>query len=185
MSITFLLGGARSGKSALAVEIGRRHDGPWCSSLRARPLDEDLAPRIARHRRDRPDWPTIEEPLELGRRAGKVDADALVDRRLPHALGQQPDAAAATASRRSTDAAAALLMRYWHRRGPAVVVSNEVGFGVHPESELGLRYRDLLGRVNQIVAAAADTTLLHRRRTSGAARRPVDGARVSRRRVVR
>jgi adenosyl cobinamide kinase/adenosyl cobinamide phosphate guanylyltransferase len=39
-------------------------------------------------------------------------------------------------------------------------VSNEVGSGVHPEGELGRRYRDLLGRVNQIVAAGADTTLL-------------------------
>jgi adenosyl cobinamide kinase/adenosyl cobinamide phosphate guanylyltransferase len=46
------------------------------------------------------------------------------------------------------------------RPGPAVVVSNEVGSGVHPEGELGRRYRDLLGRVNQIVAVAADSTLL-------------------------
>ena len=60
-----------------------------------------------------------------------------------------------------TDAAAALRRcAPATARGPAVVVSNEVGSGVHPEGELGRRYRDLLGRVNQIVAAGADTTLL-------------------------
>ena len=46
------------------------------------------------------------------------------------------------------------------RAGPTVVVSNEVGMGVHPETALGMRYRDLLGRVNQHWAAAADTSLL-------------------------
>ncbi|MEM1332991.1 MAG: bifunctional adenosylcobinamide kinase/adenosylcobinamide-phosphate guanylyltransferase, partial [Actinomycetota bacterium] len=47
------------------------------------------------------------------------------------------------------------------RRGaPTVVVSNEVGLGIHPETELGRRYRDTLGRVNQVWARAADTSLL-------------------------
>ena len=46
------------------------------------------------------------------------------------------------------------------RAGPTVVVRNEVGMGVHPETALGTRYRDLLGRVNQQWAAAADTSLL-------------------------
>jgi adenosyl cobinamide kinase/adenosyl cobinamide phosphate guanylyltransferase len=41
-----------------------------------------------------------------------------------------------------------------------VVVSNEVGMGIHPATELGRRYRDVLGRVNREVAAAADKTLL-------------------------
>jgi adenosyl cobinamide kinase/adenosyl cobinamide phosphate guanylyltransferase len=46
------------------------------------------------------------------------------------------------------------------RQGRTVVVSNEVGMGVHPETGLGRGYRDALGRVNQLVAAGADTTLL-------------------------
>ena len=46
------------------------------------------------------------------------------------------------------------------RTAPTVVVSNEVGLGIHPTTELGRRYRDLLGRVNQQWAGAADTTLL-------------------------
>ena len=44
--------------------------------------------------------------------------------------------------------------------GPTVVVSNEVGMGVHPETAMGREYRDELGRLNQVVAAAADRTLL-------------------------
>ena len=47
------------------------------------PLDDDLAARIARHRAERPAWPTVEEPLDLGARAGAVDGDGARDRRLP------------------------------------------------------------------------------------------------------
>ena len=74
--LTLLLGGARSGKSTLAVEIGRRHDGRGHVRRHgAEPIDGDLDERIGRHRAERPAWPTIEEPLDLagalaaGRRA--------------------------------------------------------------------------------------------------------------------
>jgi adenosylcobinamide kinase / adenosylcobinamide-phosphate guanylyltransferase len=159
MSITLLLGGARSGKSALAVEIGRRHSGPVVFVATCPALDDDLAARIARHRAARPDWPTIEESVELGPAVGKVDDGALVVvdcltlwvSNLMLRGDDEPEV---------TEAAAAFVGALLDRRGPAVVVSNEVGSGVHPAGELGRRYRELLGRVNQIVAAAADTTLL-------------------------
>ena len=159
MSITLLLGGVRSGKSALAVEIGRRHSGPVVFVATCPALDEDLADRIARHRAARPDWPTIEEPVELASAVETVDDGALVVvdcltlwvSNLMLRGDDEPEV---------TDAAAALVGALLDRRGSAVIVSNEVGSGVHPEGELGRRYRDLLGRVNQIVAAAADTTLL-------------------------
>jgi adenosyl cobinamide kinase/adenosyl cobinamide phosphate guanylyltransferase len=159
MSITLLLGGARSGKSALAVEIGRRHSGPVVFVATCPALDDDIAARIARHRARRPEWPTIEEPVELGPAVEKVDDGALVIvdcltlwvSNLMLRGDDEPEV---------TDAAAAFAGALLDRRGPAVVVSNEVGSGVHPEGELGRRYRDLLGRVNQIVAAGADTTLL-------------------------
>src|SRR5262245_17707220 len=76
--ITFLVGGVRSGKSALAVELGRRHEGPVVFVATCTASDEDLADRIARHRSARPDWPTIEEPVELARAVGKADPDALM-----------------------------------------------------------------------------------------------------------
>jgi adenosylcobinamide kinase / adenosylcobinamide-phosphate guanylyltransferase len=157
--ITFLVGGARSGKSSLAVELGRRHEGPVCFVATSPPLDDDLAARIARHRQARPDWPTIEEPVELASAVEKADQDALVIvdcltvwvSNLMLRGDDEPEV---------TGAAGAFVGALLDRSGPAVVVSNEVGSGVHPERELGRRYRDLLGRANQIVAAAADTTLL-------------------------
>ena len=79
--LTLVVGGARSGKSALAVEIGRRHDGAvvYVATSPAS-LDDDIAERIARHRAERPGWPTIEEPVDLAgalRRGG--DALVIVD----------------------------------------------------------------------------------------------------------
>jgi adenosylcobinamide kinase/adenosylcobinamide-phosphate guanylyltransferase len=157
--ITFLVGGARSGKSSLAVELGRRHHGPVVFVASCPPLDDDLAARIARHRETRPDWPTIEEPVELASAVEKADQDALVIvdcltvwvSNLMLRGDDEPEV---------TGAAGAFAGALLDRNGPAVVVSNEVGSGVHPERALGRRYRDLLGRVNQIVAAAADSTLL-------------------------
>ena len=63
-----LLGGARSGKSAFAVELGRRAEAdgtPVVFVATATALDDDMSARIDRHRDERPGWPTIEEPVEL------------------------------------------------------------------------------------------------------------------------
>lgn len=153
-----LLGGARSGKSALAVEIGRRHGGGVTFVATSPAIDHDLAGRIARHRAERPTrWPTIEEPLDV---AGALDAagDDLV---LLDCLTlwvsnllHRGDSDAAVEERSAETATAAA-----NRSAPTVVITNEVGLGVHPETELGRRYRDLLGRVNQQWAGRADVAL--------------------------
>jgi len=149
-----LVGGARSGKSALAVEIGRRHPGDVVVIVTAEPFDDDTRSRIDRHRLDRPDWPTIEAPLGLRDAIAAVPDDCLlivdcltvwVGNALHH--GAAVDAAG-------------VAVALSHRRGPSVVVTNEVGLGVHPETELGRVYRDELGRVNQAIADVATTTLL-------------------------
>ena len=59
---------AREWKSSLAVEIGRRHHGDVMFIATAEPFDDDMRERIAQHRLDRPDWTTIEAPLDLGAR---------------------------------------------------------------------------------------------------------------------
>jgi len=156
--LTFLVGGARSGKSALAVDLGRRHVGPVCFVATCPALDDDLAARIARHRASRPDWPTVEEPIELasaidGAGEALVIVDCLtlwVSNLMLRGDGDDNVIAAA----RGVAAAAS------QRPAPTVIVSNEVGMGVHPEHELGRRYRDLLGATNRLVAAEATTTLL-------------------------
>jgi adenosyl cobinamide kinase/adenosyl cobinamide phosphate guanylyltransferase len=156
-AITFLVGGARSGKSSLAVEIGRRHRGDVVVVATAEAFDDDLRARIDRHRAERPGWPTIEEPLDLADALRHCNADALVIVDcLTVWLGNLLHAGENDVDGRTTDALGALA----ERPGPSVVISNEVGLGVHPETAIGRDYRDLLGRLNQRVATVASTSLL-------------------------
>ena len=157
--VTLLVGGARSGKSALAVEIGQRHLGDVVVVATAEAFDDDLRDRIARHRADRPDWPTVEVPVELADALASIDDHALViidclTVWVGNLFHHVPEAAAREAHYD------ALLAAFGARRAPTVVVSNEVGMGVHPEGDLAREYRDELGRLNQRVAAVADTSLL-------------------------
>jgi len=152
--LTVLVGGARSGKSDLAVRLGRAWDGPVVFVATAERLDADINARIDRHRLDRPAWPTIEEPIELKAALGRVAIGALVivdcitvwvsnlmraHRTADEIIGAAHDVAAVTVD----------------RSGPTIVVTNEVGLGVHPETELGRDYRDTLGWVNAAFVYAA------------------------------
>jgi adenosylcobinamide kinase/adenosylcobinamide-phosphate guanylyltransferase len=156
VSLTFLLGGARSGKSALAVELARAWGGAVTVIATAEAGDEEMAQRIRLHREERPaGWQTVEEPIDLDSALSGVPADSAVVldclslwvANLLERGGSDPEVE--EHSRRAT----ALVQA----RGPStIVVSNEVGLGVVPPSVLGRRYRDLLGRVNAQWAAAAD-----------------------------
>lgn len=160
---TFLLGGVRSGKSALAVELATEHErqGGRVTFLATAPRiegDHDLDARIDAHLATRPVWPTIEEPLALTAALAAADDTFVVLDCLTLWVnnllyrGDDDTTIAAHAGELASALAA--------RRAPSVVISNEVGLGVHPEGELGRRYRDVLGWVNQLVAARADRTLL-------------------------
>jgi adenosyl cobinamide kinase/adenosyl cobinamide phosphate guanylyltransferase len=161
MPLTFLVGGARSGKSALAVRLGSEWEGPvtFVATAEARD-DEELAARIARHRRERPaGWPTIEEPLDvLGEleRAPEntfVVVDCLT---LWAANALEAGWTEEELERAAADAAALAAAR----KAPTVVVSNEIGMGVVPATPLGRSFRDLLGRVNALFADRADRAFL-------------------------
>jgi adenosylcobinamide kinase/adenosylcobinamide-phosphate guanylyltransferase len=117
--------------------------------------------RIARHRGERPaEWTTVEEPYEIVPACRRLAAQhelVLVDcltlwvsNRLGR--GDRDEAVVSGA-----DELAALMAE---RRVELVVVSNDVGAGVHPPTELGLRFQDLLGVVNQRVAGGADRVTL-------------------------
>ena len=160
MAMTLLLGGARSGKSALAERLAARWDGPVTVVVTAQARDAEMAERIRRHRAQRPaGWQTIEEPLDLEAALAKAPAEAqvlldcltlwvsnLLERGLTdEQVGQLARSAAAAAAARAA---------------PTVVVSNEVGSGIVPADPLSRRYRDLLGQVNAVWAAAAGQALL-------------------------
>lgn len=161
MPLTVLLGGARSGKSTLAVRRARGFGGPVMFVATGQARDTEMAERIARHRADRPtDWSTVEAPVELaaaltGAPPGAcviVDCLSLWVSNLLE-RGDAEDAVTALARAAAGIAAA--------RTTPTIAVSNEVGMGIVPVNELARRYRDALGRVNAIwAAAAADAALV-------------------------
>jgi adenosylcobinamide kinase / adenosylcobinamide-phosphate guanylyltransferase len=148
MALTLLLGGARSGKSALALRRARAFGGPVVFVATGEARDAEMAERIARHRAERdPGWSTVEAPVDVAAALAAVPADAcaIVDclslwvaNLLARGDGEDEIA-------RLADEAAKLGAT---RAGPTIAVSNEVGMGVVPPYELGRLYRDVLGRVN-------------------------------------
>ncbi|MEO0400698.1 MAG: bifunctional adenosylcobinamide kinase/adenosylcobinamide-phosphate guanylyltransferase [Pseudomonadota bacterium] len=151
---TFILGGARSGKSRRAQTLAEEISAQRIFIATAEPFDEEMLERITRHRSDRgPDWQTVEAPLELSEaisRWASADTVCLVDCLtlwLSNLMHADRDVA------RETDAVKQSIR---NAAGPVVLVSNEVGFGLVPETPLGRRFRDAQGRVNQEIAAACD-----------------------------
>jgi len=152
--ITLVLGGARSGKSEAGERLladlpaPRTVVGTWVVDA----LDVDMVERVAAHRRRRPqDWGVVEVgDGELAATLAAIEGSVLVDG-LGTWVAQVPGFAADGAR------LAAVLSR---RQGSTVVVSEEVGLGVHPESEAGRRFRDELGRVNRALADVADEVRL-------------------------
>jgi adenosyl cobinamide kinase/adenosyl cobinamide phosphate guanylyltransferase len=151
VTLVVLIGGARSGKSRLAVELAQNAGKPVTFVATGWAGDDEMAARIARHREDRPsEWSTVEEPRELARALSAVDAGdtAIVDCLslwVANLDGEAPADAAEVASA---------------REGLTIAVTNEVGLGLVPTNQLGRSYRDLLGRTNAIWADAADQALL-------------------------
>jgi adenosylcobinamide kinase / adenosylcobinamide-phosphate guanylyltransferase len=159
--LTVLLGGARSGKSAAALELAARSGNDVCFIATSPRIegDAELDARIAAHRAERPAvWTTIETELDL---AGALDeagvAHVVVDclttwlgNLMHHGLDDDAIALA------SGDALTAV----GRRTGSTTVVTNEVGQGIVPADDMTRRYRDLLGRLNQDWVAASERAYL-------------------------
>lgn len=149
-------GGARSGKSAHALALARSLGPRRAFVATARRYDDDLSARIDRHVAERgPDFATVEEPIALpARLAGLGSTDvALIDCLTLWISNLLVDGAEDGAVEERVNALCQVLVA-----PPChlVLVTNEVGMGVHPESALGRRFRDLAGRAHQRVAAVAD-----------------------------
>jgi adenosyl cobinamide kinase/adenosyl cobinamide phosphate guanylyltransferase len=156
MSLVVLLGGARSGKSTLALELATGAGTGVTFVATAEALDDEMAARIAAHRAERSaEWVSVEEPLELGRALGDVEqgSTCIVDCLtlwVSNMLlrGDAEQAIVGTAAACAREAAA--------RGGLTIAVSNEVGLGIVPTTPLGRTYRDVLGAVNKAWVDAAD-----------------------------
>lgn len=147
--ITLVLGGARSGKSAVAESLV---DGGVVYVATATITDTDFAERVERHRARRPStWTTVESGPDLaGALRSCGDRQVLVDSLGTWLAGVDEFAADMPG----------LLEALRSRTAATVIVSEEVGLGVHPETEVGRRWRDAVGEANQAVAAIADEVLL-------------------------
>ena len=161
-SVTLVLGGVRSGKSRLAQQIAERAERVTFIATAEHRDDPEMNAKIERHRSDRPQsWITVEEPIQLGqtiRDAGKnsdillIDCLTLFASNLLEAHGED------TAGLQEQIDQLCIALK--SAPCSVVLVSNEVGSGVVPAYELGRRFRDLVGEINQRVAASSDTVLL-------------------------
>ncbi len=159
--LTFILGGARSGKSAFAERIAAESGLPvtYVATARIDENDSEFAARVALHRERRPaHWALVEAPLDLGRALRELDREGhvvLIDcltlwlaNLLFPADGTTPDGPPLQAF----SAFDAVLSNV---KGKVIVVSNEIGLGVVPMGSVTRLYVDELGRLNQRVAAAS------------------------------
>ena len=160
-NVTLVLGGARSGKSRFALSLGEALPGPRMYLATAEPGDPEMRERIARHRRERAGrWETVEEPLALAERLASLIPEypvILVDCLtlwLSNLLGQGEEGAGIRAR---VDRLLAVLDT---AKDTVILVSNEVGWGIVPETPLGRAFRDLQGLLNQRMAQAADRVYL-------------------------
>lgn len=148
---TLVLGGARSGKSVFAERLALESGLEKVYLATATAGDAEMRGRIAHHRNRRGGgWRTVEEPLRLTdalARESSADRVVLVDCLtlwLSNIMHADLDVAAETG--RLTD-------QLQQTRGPVLLVSNEVGLGLVPDTPLGRAFRDAQGRLNQNVAA--------------------------------
>lgn len=169
-----LTGGARSGKSTLAERLIREHGERVLYIATAVVTDDEMAERIARHRQQRPDsWDTYEGSTDLGQvirtRGGQYDAILLecITTLVTNLMfaGFEPDDPDALpdfveVQRQIDQQIDALIAGCQACPAPVYVVTNEVGLGIVPDNALARQFRDIAGRVNQRLAAAAEQVYL-------------------------
>lgn len=165
--ITLITGGSRSGKSAFAQKRAEQEGGAKLFIATCPVTDEEMAARIERHIVDRQaaGWETVEEEADVAGQLGNshdytvilVDCLTLWVNNLMYLAGQENITLDEDGV---TEKAAEIIQEARKHPGRIILVTNEVGLGIVPENEIARRYRDLVGRCNQQIAAAADDVYL-------------------------
>jgi len=162
--LILVTGGSRSGKSSFALGLAEKYDVPRTYLATAQAFDDEMKERIAAHRRSRPaGWGLVEEPLQVPealasalRSARTVVLDCVTLWMSNLLLADER-----FGERAAEEHAQELVESAGTAPGTAViVVTNEVGSGVVPETVLGRRFRDCAGRANEVIARAADEVYL-------------------------
>ena len=154
--LTFVLGGARSGKSRYAEGVIAALAPPWTYVATAEAGDEEMFARIKAHRERRgTDWRTIEAPRDLSAALATCRQIPVLVDCLTLWLSNLILADADIEQEMQ-----ALETTLVSRPAPTVLVANEVGSGIVPDYPLGRRFRDLQGILNQRIAARADRVVL-------------------------
>lgn len=168
--LTFILGGARSGKSSYAQQLAQEYGSNVLYVATATAGDEEMKTRIENHRAERPaNWRTLEAPLKVGEAIENelIDHPAnfiLLDCMTlltTNVILQLPENASETEAGHAVRQEVDLLLSCINKSAAQwVIVSNEVGFGMVPPYPLGRLYRDVLGRANQQIAQNSDQVIL-------------------------
>jgi len=166
MSITLILGGARSGKSRFAQELARKLSKKVLFVATGEPLDEEMRARIDTHKKSRPaSWRTLEVPTNLAKalRSKIRDVDLVVIDCITLLVSNLMGDANTDVSTWEKKVAAEiknLIALLRDSKANFIIVSNEVGLGLVPTTPIGRAYRDILGMANQMLAQNADEVYL-------------------------
>lgn len=154
--LTFVTGGAASGKSRLAEQLVRATGKPKTYIATLQPFDDEMQAKTAQHQADRgPDWTTIEAPIEVARILTKADPSGVIlldcaTLWLTNVLLAEMDIMAACDE---------LMNALLTCPCDVVVVSNEVGMGIVPGNALSRKFRNAQGKLNQMIATKADNVV--------------------------
>jgi adenosylcobinamide kinase/adenosylcobinamide-phosphate guanylyltransferase len=167
---TLIIGGARSGKSQFAQELTLKSGGAALFVATAEAGDEEMRQRIEAHRKARPStWVTLEATTHLGRQIARnigkaqtviIDCITLLINNIFQQHGQYHDKDAALIEKEVMEEIEELVNCIDRVDASFIIVTNEVGLGLVPADEVSRLYRDLLGRVNQVLAQHADEVYL-------------------------
>jgi adenosylcobinamide kinase/adenosylcobinamide-phosphate guanylyltransferase len=159
MSLIFITGGARSGKSTLAVELAKKSNSKVAFIATAQAGDDEMERRIFLHKMERPQgWLTIEEPMNVSSAIDSafgydiliIDCITLL---ISNLLCSDENINETKWILEKIEELVESARRF---NGTVIIISNEVGMGIVPENKLARDFRDIAGKANQIIANSAD-----------------------------